>query len=111
MNGINFDQLYENLKSGVESVAKESLEGYVSQATRDGKNALQEIRSNLVRWATEVETGALTREDLQFLLQEETELEELTSLKEAGLASVQIDKFRNGLINMIIGTVTGAVKV
>ncbi|KAA6438436.1 hypothetical protein FEM33_17265 [Dyadobacter flavalbus] len=111
MNAIDFNQLYDSLKSGVETVAKESLNSYVSQATKDGKNALQDIKTNLQRWAVEVETGALTKEDLQFLLQEETALDELTSLKEAGLAAVQIDKFRNGLINMIISTVTGSVKV
>ncbi|WP_221391576.1 hypothetical protein [Dyadobacter sp. NIV53] len=111
MSVINFDELYDNLKSGVESVAKESVDGYVSQAKADGQKVLEAAKSDLARWAVEVETGALTKEDLEFLLQEEGSLEELTALKEAGLAAVQIDKFRNGLINMIIGTITGAIKV
>ncbi|WP_221392721.1 hypothetical protein [Dyadobacter sp. NIV53] len=111
MTTMNFDQIYQSLQTGVESVAKESLDGYVNQAKKDGEQALGTIKENLQRWAIEVESGALNKEDLEFLLQGEEALDELVALKEAGLAAVQIDKFRNGLINMIIGTITGIVKV
>lgn len=111
MATINFDQLFEDLKSGAESVAKNSLQAYVDQAKKDGQEALSSMKANLQRWAAEVETGVLTKDDLKFLLQEETALDEMNALKQAGLAEVQIDKFKNGLINMILGTLTSVVKV
>ena len=111
MGTLNFDQLFKDLQSGAESVAEQSLKDYVGQAKQDGKSAINSIKGNLQRWASEIENGALTKDDLEFLLQEETALDEMTALKQAGLAVIQIDKFRNALINMILGTLTGLVKV
>lgn len=111
MATINFNQLFEDLKTGAESVAKNSLQGYVDEAKKDGQEALSSMKVNLQRWAEEVETGVLTREDVTFLIQEETALAKMNALKQAGLAEVQIDKFKNGLINMILGTLTSLVKV
>lgn len=111
MTTIDFNQIFQNLEKGVESVAKDSLKNYEDQAKTAGKQALDDMKDNLQRWAIEVENGAMNKEDLEFLLQGEEALDKLVALKEAGLAAVQIDKFKNGLINMIIGTITGLVKV
>ena len=111
MSTINFDQVFKDLTSGVESIAKDSLKDYESEAKADGKKALNDMKSNLQQWAKEVETGSITKEDLGFLLQEEEGLTEMTALKQAGLAEVHIDQFRNSLINMVVGTITGLVKV
>lgn len=111
MSAINFNQLFKDLTSGVASIAKDSLKDYESEAKADGQKALQNIKDNLQQWIKEVETGAMTKEDLGFLLQEEEGLEKMTALKQAGLAEVHIDQFRNSVINMIVGTITGLVKV
>jgi len=108
---INFDQLYADLKSGVETIAKNSLQNYEAQAKTDGINALDNLKTNLSNWAQEVENGALTKEDLEFLLQSEESLNEMVTLKQAGLAAIQIDKFKNSLINLVISTITGLIKV
>lgn len=111
MSAINFDQLFSELTSGVESIAKDSLKDYENEAKADGQEALQDMKDNLQQWAKEVETGSLTKEDLGFLLQEEEGLTKMRALKQAGLAEVHIDSFRNSVINMIVGTITGLVKV
>ncbi|MFD1140974.1 hypothetical protein ACFQ4C_07635 [Larkinella insperata] len=111
MTANNFEDIFQSLEKGVESVATSSLKEYLSQAKTDGQRVLTDLKDNLERWAGEVETGAMTKEDLEFLLQEETALDELVSLKQAGLAAVRIDKFRNSLINMVVDTLFGFIKV
>lgn len=111
MSTINFDELYEELKSGVEAVAKNTLRDYVKEAKLDGEHALADMKTNLQHWTQEVENGAMNREDLAFLLQGEEGLSEMVALKEAGLAAVHIDEFRNNLVNMMVGTLTGFIKV
>lgn len=108
---VNFDQMYESLKSGIESVSKNTLHDYLTEAKEDGRQALESIKENLQHWAEEVENGAMTYEDLEFLLKGEEGLNEMMALKQAGLAAVHIDKFKEGLINMIIGTVISVIKV
>jgi hypothetical protein len=111
MTTINFDQVFKELTSGVKSLAKDSLKDYEKEAKADGQKALNNMKSNLQQWAKEVETGTITKEDLGFLLKEEEGLTEMTALKQAGLAAIHIDQFRNGVINMIVGTITGLIKV
>lgn len=111
MNAIYFDQIYELLKKNVASVAKDTVTDYETEAKKDGQQALENMKENLGHWAQEVENGAMTAEDLRFLLNSEAGLDEMIALKEAGLAAVQVDKFKDGLINMVIGTVTGLVKI
>ena len=108
---INFDQLYLSLKTGVVSVANTSMQDYLSQAKADGQTAITTMKADLQRWAQEVENGALTAEDLGFLLKGETALDEMMALKQAGLAKVEIDKFKDSLINMILGTLANLVKI
>ena len=111
MSTINFDEIYQSLKNGVVTVAKDNLQEYENAAKADGQAVLSGMKTSLQQWAIEVENGSMTKEDLEFLLQGEESLDEMRALKEAGLAAVRIDKFRNGLVNMVIGTLTSLVKV
>lgn len=111
MSVINFDQLFSELKTGVETVAHDSLRDYENEAKKDGQQALDNIKLNLQQWTKELETGSITREDLGYLLEEEEDLTKMIALKQAGLAQVHIDMFRNGIINMIVSTLTGLIKV
>ena len=107
----NFEELFQNLEKGVDSIAQSSLKDYLNQAKTDGQNVLTSLKENLQRWTEEVENGSLNKEDLEFLLQEEEALDELTTLKQAGLAEIRLDTFKNSLVNLITDTVFGAVKI
>ena len=107
----NFDQIYQDLKSGVVDIAKQYFQDYLTQAKAVGQTALDGMKDNLQRWAQDVENGALTKEDLEFLLQEEGSLEELTGLKQAGITEIRIDEFRNAIISAITGTLTSLIKI
>lgn len=111
MAANHFDELFQKLEKGVETLATDSLKDYLKQAKTDGRQALTDLKGNLERWATEVETGAMTKQDLEFLLQEESALDELVTLKQAGLAAVRIDQFRNSFINVVVDTLFGFIKV
>ncbi len=111
MSTINFDELYTELANGVETVAKNTLQDYEKEAKTDGINAIDNIKNSLQHWTEEVENGAMNTDDLAFLLKSEEGLAEMITLKQAGLAEVHIDEFRNGLINMILSTLTGLIKV
>src|ERR1700754_2614868 len=111
MTTINFDQLFQDLKTGAITLAKTSLDNYVEQAKSDGQAALDAMKTNLTHWTQEVENGALTMDDLKFLLQEDAALTEMTALKQAGLAEVRIDKFKDDVINLVLGAVIDLIKI
>lgn len=106
MISIDFQQYFKALESGVADVAKQTAGEYVSQAKTDGQNVLNLMKANLERWTQEIANGEMSLDDLKFLVQSQKELDEMNALKEAGLAAVEIDKFKNGLISMTIDTIT-----
>ena len=106
MSIIDFNQLFADLKNGVETLARSSLKDYEGEAKADGQQAITDLKTDLVQWTKELETGSITKEDLEDLLQEEEALDKMIALKQAGLAEVHIDEFRNDLITMIVSTVT-----
>jgi hypothetical protein len=108
---INTDQLIQALESGVESLAKSTLQDYVSQAKADGEAAIDEMKANLQKWTLEFESGALTADDLAFLIKEQTALDAMTTLKQAGLSEVKVDQFKADLINMITNTIFSFIKI
>jgi hypothetical protein len=111
MNTINFDQLYQSLLTGAESIAKTSFLQYFNQAKSDGTATLESMKDNLQLWTTAVQTGAMTAEDLSYLVKEQADLDKMIALKQAGLAEVQLDAFKNALVNLVIGTIASVIKV
>lgn len=111
MGTFNFEALYESLKAGVESTAKETVHQYLDQAKADGYKAVDAMKDSLQRWTQELENQQLTLDELGFLVEEEKDLNEMIALKQAGMAEVQIDTFKNSLYNMVLGTVLNFVKI
>lgn len=111
MTAIDFDQLFEGMSDGVKTIAEDSLKDYESEAKADGQQAINNLKDDLQQWVKELETGSLSREDLRYLLEEEEDLTKMVALKQAGLAEVRVDEFRNDIINMILGKITGLIKV
>ena len=111
MSTINFDAFFQNIETNVASLAKSSLHDYATEAKTDGQTIVNGMKAELQQWTAELEEGALTLDDLNFLLKEEAALVEMASLKEAGLAAVRIDEFKVGITNVITGAVAGLIKV
>jgi hypothetical protein len=111
MSTINFNEIFQSLLTGVESIAQDSLQNYYQAAKADGEDALESMKANLERWTQEVASGSLTADDLGYLLKEEAALDEMTALKQAGLADVRLDQFKDSLIGLVINTITAVLKV
>ena len=107
----NIDQLVQALESGVETLAKSTLNDYAGQAKTDWQAAIDEMKTNLQKWTLELESGALTANDLAFLIKEQSALDEMTALKQAGLAEVKIDQFKGDLITTITNTIFSFIKI
>jgi hypothetical protein len=108
---INIDELCREIESGIESLAKSTLQDYLAAAKTDGQTIVNSLKADLQQWAAEVEEGYLTLLDLDFLVKAEEALVEMTALKQAGLAAVRIDQFKTGIVNIITGSIAGMIKV
>jgi hypothetical protein len=101
---IDVERFFEQLKANLAVLVEEQWREHRDAALHDGRAFVQTARADLERWLRLLEEGALTREDFAWLVQGKKDLAELEALKQAGLASARLDRFRMALVDTVIGT-------
>lgn len=104
MATANFEEIFATLKDGVVALAKETVTEYAKHVTDEGQKALTSMKNDLQRWYAQVASGELEKEDLEFLIAGRKELTEMKTLLQIGIAQIQLDKFRTGLMHLVIAS-------
>lgn len=97
-----FDDFLLQVKTGAKDLARELFMEYRDTAVKESENFFAAARADLERWTKLLITGDLTREDFEWLVKGKKDLLDLYALKQAGLARVRIDRFRNGVIKLVV---------
>lgn len=106
MAAIDFNELFDTLKTGIVDLAKTTMKDYVSQATKDGQNVLNKMKTDIDTWSKQVASGDLSLEDLKFLVEGRKELTQMKALQRVGIDQIQLEKFQKGVVDLIIGTIS-----
>jgi hypothetical protein len=109
MANLDFQNVLETLKTEVTNLALLTVNNYKSEATADALNMLNMMKENLSTWTIELADGMISAKDFEFLVLGQKELIEMIALKQAGLAMIQVDEFKNGILNLIVKTVIGLI--
>jgi len=99
---FHFDQFFEVLKAGAVDIAKAEGKEFVKEATKDGKQFLDDLKDDLVRWTKLVEEKKLTKDEFKFLVNGQKDLAKMHALTQAGMAAVRIDRMRVALVDLVI---------
>ncbi len=102
MATIDFESLLKNLKDNIGSLAVSTVKEYADQAKTDGLNMIETLKTDIQNWSQQVIEGKLSKDDLEFLVMSKKELIQMNALKQAGLALVKIDEFKNGVLTLIV---------
>ena len=105
MPKINFTDIFQQLKANVLNLAETNVKEFASSAKKDAQKILDTMKSDLKQWAQQLADGEITKKEFEFLVRTEKDSFKMEGLKQKGLAKVEIDKFRNGVINMITDTI------
>ena len=100
----NFNNFINIIEEGVKELAKKTLKGFKDEALSDTKNFLKETEEDLKRWTKLLAKGELSQDDFEWLVLSRKDVAELHALKQAGLALVRTDRFKNALIDLVIDT-------
>lgn len=101
---FKFDKFFKELKDGVKEIAKQEATGFVKEATSDGKDFLDTVKTDLKSWTKQLAQGKLSQDDFEFLVKGKTDLAKMEALKEAGFAAIRVDRVRVAVIDLIITT-------
>lgn len=103
----DFDEFLKVLRGNMEDLARKSWKGYREAAVKDGESFLRKAKDDLKRWTMLLAEGKLTQEDFVWLVQGKKDLAVLEALKQEGLSLVQLDRFRNALLDVVVNTAIG----
>ena len=109
MPSIDFNQLFDSLKTNIISLAEQAVQDEVAAAKQDGQSLLDMVTNNVEIWAQQLASGAISTDDATYLVKSQLEYNEMVALKNAGLAEVRIDEFKSSVISCIIDTISKAV--
>ncbi|MCA8880016.1 MAG: hypothetical protein KDA73_08675 [Rhodobacteraceae bacterium] len=102
---INFDTVKDNFLKGLTPLAENLFGDLRNLAMNDGMELWDEIRTDLDRRTQLLAEGKLTREEFDALLKMQAGRIEMHALTAAGLAAARIQRFRTGLISLLINSV------
>jgi len=101
----NFENAFDTLKKGVADLAVTTGKQYAKQATTDGQSFLDASKASLEDWTTQLANKSLSKDDFADLLLGQKDLFALTALKQAGMAQIDLDTFKNSVFNLIEQTI------
>lgn len=99
-----FNDFVSTLKNDLLDFAKINYEEYKDELLKDGTLFIEKAKSDLERWTEGLVSGALSKEDFEFLLKGKKDLAEMEALKQLGLSKIRITKITNGIIDVVIGS-------
>lgn len=105
MPQINFADVFDKLKNDVANLAELTVKTYVKDAKKVAGNLLNALKTKLERWTLLLASGDLTTEDFELLVNSQKDLAEMEALKQAGLAAIRVDQFKDSVFNLIVDTV------
>lgn len=99
----DFNDFLDTLKDEVVDLAADHLDALQDEAVQDSKQFLEESKEDLERWTKLLEEGEISKKDFKSLVKGQEDLARMEALKQAGLAAVEVDRFRKNLFDRITG--------
>lgn len=99
-----WDDFAQTVRLGLKDLAQNSLGGALDQAEADAAAFLAAAKPKLARWADALAQGAITAEEFDFLVKSQRDLARLHALTALGLAVTRLERFRTGLISLVVNS-------
>ena len=99
-----FSDFTKAVESGAKTLARSTLKEFLTQAQSDVNDFLANERANLQKWTKQLANGELTRTEFKSLVRGERDLAQLLALTNAGVATAKLQRFRDGLIDLVISS-------
>jgi len=106
---IDITATLNTIKTGIISLGTTQLKAYLPQVQADAQSIADAIKGNIENWTSQLASGEITTDDLKFLIAGSKEYLEIAALTQAGIAQIQLDQFKQGVINLIVKTLTALV--
>lgn len=99
------------VEQGVARAATGALADYATQLQNDTKAFLAQSAAHLQIWTAQLARGEIDQADLAAYVQADVALAALEALTQAGLAAVDLQRFRDTLVSVVTDAALAAFKL
>jgi hypothetical protein len=103
-----FDDFLNGVIDGVPALAKETLGNVPAEALNDAREFLTYATDNLREWTEQLASGGLAADEFADLANDLLDLGKLAALSRLGIAKTALQRFRDGLVELITSAATKA---
>jgi hypothetical protein len=103
-----FDDFVDAVTSQVPALARDTLGAMPQEAVDDARAFLSFAEDSLRTWTGQLESGELEPGDFRDLASDLPQLAQLAALSRIGIAEAALQRFRDGLIDLVINAAIGA---
>ena len=109
MPSIDFGPALDTIKNGIISLRKTAGASALAQLETAAQNTTDQVKANLQNWTAQLANGDIDADDFKQLVTSQTSYLEIAALTQTGIAQIQLDQFKQGVINLIVKTLTALV--
>lgn len=99
---IDINKLIQDVLLQSETLAKSLIQDFERQGMAALREYLAGAQEDLKRWTGELAQGQITQDEFKDLVQGQVTTALLAGLEQSGLAAVDLDKFTNGVVAILI---------
>ncbi len=99
-----FEDFVAAVKEGAQGLAENLIKEFKDSAVDDTRAFLKKAEADLKRWTKLLAAKKINEQDFSDLVQAKKALAEMHALTEAGVGQIKLERFRSGLIDLVIDT-------
>ena len=99
------------IEEGLKTLAKNTVQEALEQAEADAKAFVENSEESLRRWGDALAQGKITKDDFEYLVGGQKDLAKMHALKAVGITQARLERFRTGLISLVVGAAFDAIGI
>ncbi len=105
------EEFLSAFRVGLQPIIEELLGEFIESARTDAEAFISESWENLAVWLEDLRTGALAKDEFEFLLRGQEQLMRMKLLRQAGVAAARLERFRQAVIDLAIRSALSVVPI
>jgi hypothetical protein len=97
-----WDKFVDEVVKGAAELAKSMAKGHIAQAKEDAEVFIERSKTDINRWTKLLAKHEISKTEFSDLMHGLKSLAAITALKQAGLTIIQVQRFRDKLIDLVV---------
>jgi hypothetical protein len=105
----DFNKIFNDIKDQLGVEAETDLKGFADQGKQDAQAFLAQSRSKLEKWMQLLADKQIDEDEFRWLVESQKAAAQMEALRKANAGTIQIEKFRDSALQIVVKTAVTAI--